>query len=447
MQPTTIEQVSHRICAWRPHNIPDAALDQAAWCVLDLLGAAMAGWEQGSARAARRFAGRFFPSGPAAVWLSRERLSAPGAAFCNAVAASALDLDDGHRAAGGHPGAALVPAAIAVAQTRHLSGRDVLAALVIGYETAVRAAAARHPSTLDTFSTGRWCGYGAAAIRCWLEDRGPEVLAHAMAISGIHAPLQSASAYSRFGHHTKEGIPWGTLSGLAAVDLAADGFAGPLDIWDHADYYRPQAILQGFGDDWVIFRTYFKAYACCRWLHAALDAWQDLIGQGLCAGDAERVDVFTFQRAVALNNLPDPGTLEQAQFSLPFCLAVLALKGPQALLPLSADLLGRPELVAFARNVRLHLDPEMESGFPARAGSRLVVRTAMRTFSREVLHPRGDPGNPFSPEDLTAKFHRLAGMRAGRTRAEAVLQTVLKLKHAGIKELSAVLQPLADDEP
>jgi 2-methylcitrate dehydratase PrpD len=446
MPSTTIELVSHRICAWRPQDVPDAALDQAAWCILDLLGAAMAGWGQGSARAARRFAGRFFPSGPAAVWFSPERLSAPGAAFCNAAAASALDLDDGHRAAGGHPGAALVPAAIAVAQTRQSSGRDVLAALAIGYETAVRAAAARHPSTLDTFSTGRWCGYGAAAIRCWLEDRGAEVLAHAMAISGIHAPLQSASAYSRFGHHTKEGIPWGTLTGLAAVDLAADGFAGPLDIWDHDDYYRPQAILQGFGDDWSIIRTYFKAYACCRWLHAALDAWQDLIGQGLCAEETQRVDVFTFQRAVDLNNLPDPGTLEQAQFSLPFCLAVLALKGPHALLPLSADLLGRPELEGFARNVHLHPDAAMESEFPACTGARLMVRTASRTFATGVLHPRGDPGNPLSSGGLLAKFHQLAGAHADRPRAEAVVQAVLQLKHAGIEELSAALQELADDE-
>jgi len=55
MQPTTIEQISHRIGAWRPEDIPDAALDQAAWCVLDLLGAAMAGWEQGSARAMTRW--------------------------------------------------------------------------------------------------------------------------------------------------------------------------------------------------------------------------------------------------------------------------------------------------------------------------------------------------------------------------------------------------------
>lgn len=442
MNATTVEQVARRIGALRPEDIPDSALDRAAWCMLDLFGAAAAGADHASTRAARRFAEGFFAAGPAGVWFARTSLSPTGAAFSNAAAASALDLDDGHRAAAGHPGAALVPTALAVGQSLGASGRDVLASLVIGYEVAVRAAAARHPGTLDTFSTGRWCGFGAAAIRCWLEGREPDILAHAMAISGMHAPLQSASAYSRCGHHTKEGIPWGTFTGLAAVDLAAHGFAGPLDIWDHPGYYRPQAITQDFGDDWAIFSTYFKSYACCRWLHAALDAWQDLVGEGLCVDDVEQVDVYTFQRAVDLDHLPDPATLEQAQFSLPFCLAAAALEGPHSLLPMSMDMLGRARLAAFARKVRLHLDPEMESAFPARAGARLAVRTARGVFSRKVLHPRGDPANPFSAEELASKFHRLAGMRAGNHRSEAVVQAVRNLKNSGLGELVSAVNAL-----
>ena len=61
------------------------------------------------------------------------------------------------------------------------------------------------------------------------------------------------------------GNPLGDLDRMAAVDLAAQGFVGPLDIWDHPDYYRGQAITDGFGEEWTILRTYFKPYACCRW--------------------------------------------------------------------------------------------------------------------------------------------------------------------------------------
>jgi 2-methylcitrate dehydratase PrpD len=443
MQPTTVQKIARWASDLRTEDIPDAALDQAAWCVLDLLGAARAGFDQSAARSARNFARGFFPGGPAGVWFTRTGLSEAGAAFCNAVAGSALDLDDGHRAAGGHPGASLVPSALAVAQSLNKSGRELLAALVIGYEVAVRAAAARNPATLDTFSTGRWCGFGAAAVRGWLEGRDPEILSQALAVSGIHAPLQSASAYSRFGHHTKEGIPWGTVTGLAAVDLAAQGFTGPLDIWDHSDYYRREVMTEGLGEEWTILKTYFKRYACCRWLHAALDAWQMLVEQGLSPDPVERVEVFTFNRAIRLNNLPDPATLEQAQFSLPFCLAAVALRGPKALLPISESLLGSSQLTAFARKVRLYHDTRLEAEFPARAGARLVVHTPNAAFSKEVLHPRGDPANPLSDEELTSKFHQLAGGRADREKGQTLVEAVMKVKHSGLGVLLAALKELA----
>ncbi|MBI5580082.1 MAG: MmgE/PrpD family protein [Deltaproteobacteria bacterium] len=440
MEPTTTRKIASLVCALRTEYIPESALDQAALCVLDLLGAAMAGFNQNSAQSARGFARGFFPGGPAGVWFSQDGMSPLGAAFCNAAAGSALDLDDGHRAAGGHPGASLVPSAIGIGQALSAGGRDVLAGIVIGYEVAVRAAAARNPVTMDTFSTGRWCGFGAGAIRCWLEGRGPEVLSQAFAISGIHAPIQSASAYSRMGHHTKEGIPWGTLTGLAAVDLSAQGFIGPLDIWDHPGYYRGDAIIEGFGQDWMILRTYFKPYACCRWLHAALDAWQAVVKEGLTPGDVERIEVYTFNRAINLNNSPDPNSLEQAQFSLPFCLAVAALEGPEALLPMSADLLGRPRLASFARKVTLHHDPAIETEFPGRAGARLTVHSLKGVFSKTVQHPRGDSANPLSAEELKAKFRSLAAMRMGCDKAEEIVNSVLGLKHSSLERLSSALK-------
>jgi 2-methylcitrate dehydratase PrpD len=445
MELTTVQKVAHRVCELRPEDIPAAAIDQAVWCVLDLLGAALAGFGQASARSVRAFARGFCPPGSSGIWFTAESLSPAGAAFCNAAAGSALDLDDGHRAAGGHPGAALIPSLLAVAQPLNAPGRDVLAALVVGYEVAVRAAAARHPATLDTFSTGRWCGFGAAAVQCWLEGRGPEILSQALAISGIHAPLQSASAYSRIGHHVKEGIPWATFTGLAAVDLAAQGFIGPLDIWDHPAYYDGRRILDGFGRDWAILGTYFKPYACCRWLHAALDAWQAIAGQGIDHREVERIEVFTFQRAVDLPNAPDPASLEQAQFSLPFCLAVAALEGPGALLPLPVDLLGQPRLASFARKVNLQLDLALEAEFPAQAGARLAVHTTKGVFSGQVDHPRGDPVHPLSVEELTSKFFILAGHLLEHEAAERILRAVLNLRHGRLDGLASVLTDLKRD--
>jgi len=157
------------------------------------------------------------------------------------------------------------------------------------------------------------------------------------------------------------------------------------------------------------------------------------------------VEIFTFNRAIKLNNRPDPNSLEQAQFSLPFCLAAAALMGPEALSPMLTDLLGRSQLADFARKVSLQHDPELEAAFPARAGARLVVHTARGAFIQEVQHPRGDPANPLSGPELTAKFFKLAGMLAGREKAQAILKATMELKHTSVGPLMAALGELDDE--
>ena len=217
---TTLFQLSHFLSQIKSEDLPDSARRMARLCILDLIAAAVAGFKTTSAEAAREFAYRFFPTGPCTVWFSSRCLSPAGAAMANSVAANALDLDDGNRAACGHPGASIIPAAMAWVESLGKQGVDFLSAVVIGYEVAVRISAARELSSLDTLSTGRWCGFGAAAAAAWLKKADEMVMANALAIAGIHSPIQSANSYSQLGHHTKEGIPWGTLTGLAALELS-----------------------------------------------------------------------------------------------------------------------------------------------------------------------------------------------------------------------------------
>ena len=166
------------------------------------------------------------------------RLSIPGAAFVNAAFASMLDLDDGHRAASGHPGAAVIPAVMATAEAHGADAERVLTAIAIGYEIGVRIAGARDVDTLHTFDSGLWCGQGAAAAAGWLRGLDPARLANAIAIAGTTAPGQTATAYTKLmGNNVKEGIPFATALGLVAVELAAAGFTGPVDFLDEEKRY------------------------------------------------------------------------------------------------------------------------------------------------------------------------------------------------------------------
>ncbi len=111
--------------------LPDVR-SMAASCVLDVLGSAAAGHAAPAVAGLREVARSAFGTGDAAVWFSGARLTAPGAVFCNSAAASALDLDDGNRSARGHPGAAVIPAALAAAAEVEASADDFVAAVVGG---------------------------------------------------------------------------------------------------------------------------------------------------------------------------------------------------------------------------------------------------------------------------------------------------------------------------
>ncbi len=405
----TTEKLAEFALAMQPRDISDSVKEAAKRCVLDLLGAAWAGHGSASARALHGMVRKNFRAGQASIWFTGIKMTASAAALANAASASALDLDDGHRGAAGHPGASIIPAAFAVAQEVGASDEEIPAALTVGYDIACRVGAARDFSRLPTLSTGRWCAYGAAAAAGRLRRLPAPVLAQALAIAGSQIPDLAASGYSRvMGNHVKEGIPWATMLGVVAVDLAMEGFTGPLDILDHPDYFNPDQILAMPAGDRAVEHVYFKPYSSCRWSHAAIDALVTILRENSLTCDAiMHVTVETFERALRLNNYPDPTSLEAAQYSIPFCLGVAAVKGPAALLPLREDSLQDPDIVNFARRVTLTRVNGLNDLFPVKTPARVIVEAPAGRIDKTVLDPLGDPANPMTQTELETKFCRL----------------------------------------
>ncbi|MCE5243439.1 MAG: MmgE/PrpD family protein [Desulfobacteraceae bacterium] len=435
------EVLADFILALRPGDVPAPAREMAKRCILDLVGAAAAGFDTPPARAMRHACTGIFSSGSSGVWFTDSRLGCAPAAAINAAAASALDIDDGQRTAGGHPGASIVPAALAAAEETGADAEELLAAIAVGYEVGIRVAAARDFAALDTCSTGRWCSYGAAAAGAFLRRLPAKKLAEALAIAGVQSPGLSASGYSAvMGNHVKEGIPWSTLTGLVALDLAELGFTGPTDILDHPSYFDRNAILANLGERYAIERVYFKPYSCCRWIHSALDALLGLmVENGIEPGQIERIRVHTFERALRLNNYSNPDSLEGAQYSIPFSLAVAALKGRGTMLPMKPDCLGQADIVALAEKVELSIDPELDRLFPARAPARLVLKTARGEWERLVRDAWGDPDNPMDVPSLEKKFRTLTdGIFRQKDQDEAI-DAVAHLETGGLERLIGLL--------
>jgi 2-methylcitrate dehydratase PrpD len=390
-------------------TISGAALDAARRTVLDTLGVAAAGATTEAGAASRRAADDIWRTGNAAVWFSKTRLAPVGAAFVNATYAAALDLDDGNRQASGHPAAAIVPAVIAVGEDVGANARQILTAVTLGYEVAVRIAAARDIRTLRTTDSGLWCGPGVAAAAGWLKGAPATTIADAIAIAAHTSTSQAATGWTRIGHTVKEGIPWATANGLQALTLAAAGHRGPLDILDDPSIYDRRRLIGGFATRWAVEQAYFKLYSCCRWAHAAIDGALILAGRRQIVPETiDGVLVETFERALSLPNQSEPQSLEAAQYSIPFCVALALVHGGSSLLPIENRHVNDPRVTALARRISIQYSPVYRDSFPATTPARVTITAGAWIETMEILLPRGEPGNPLTAGDLQEKFATLS---------------------------------------
>lgn len=422
------------IAGYPAKALPSAARQSASSCILDALTAAIAGLELSSVRCARTLARDVFASGNVPLWFCGECSGLVGAAFGNASAVAALDFDDGHRLARGHPGAAIIPASLAAAASRDVDADEILTAVALGYEIAVRIARAQNAKTIRSRQSGRWTGYGVVAAVGRLQQRCPEALADALSVVGVLAPNQEANGSSGYaeltGNDVKEGIPWSVVTGLSALQLAKQGFTGPADLLDHCSHFDRDTIVKDLTDPTEITRVYFKPYSCCRYIHPALDAFGELLVRfDLHPVDILSIDVETFEWAGRLANRLSPQSLTDIQFSLPYCVAIAAIDGLDALAPIGPAQLGRPDLVEFAQRVRLSIGSDIDARFPGETLARLKINLADgSTIQSSVVGPRGDPQRPMCWDDLCDKFYKAASRQMPSGTPEKVVASVEALK-------------------
>ena len=437
----TIETLAEFVCAFEYDRIPAKSLAHAEDLVLDAVGCAAAGFGTGGATAVRAVSPGRQGAGGSTAWYTGPGASTIGAAFANAVATQALDIDDGHRAALGHPGAAVIPAALAIAEEVGASGTEFLAAVVLGYDAAIRFAANRNMDTHLSIATGRWAAVGVAAAAGRLRKLSPEAMKHALLVAEQHAPgLLSAHLHGFGGAHVKEGIAWSVVTGLFAVDLAAAGFTGYPDTLDLPVLYDGERVGADLGGTFWIDRTYVKPYSCCRFMHSGLDAILQMIGEnGLVADDITGVHVDGFTALVNLDNKLDPPNFEASQFSVPFAIAVAAIEGKAGLAPLKPDLLGRADLVDFAGRVTMSVDSAIDRLYPAQAASRVTVEARQGTFQMYIEDPIGDPANPLGRSGIRDKFRHLAGRHLDADRIETLIGGSSFLADGGLPVLLGAL--------
>lgn len=416
---------------------PPAVRDRSALMVLDILAATVGALPGKMALSALQSSRVLYPGDEATVWFRGDRLTRIGAVFANASAASALDIDDGHRGAAGHAGAAVVPAALAVAEVVGASGPELLDAIALGYDIALRVAASRRIEHITHYNCGTWGTYGAAAAAGRLLRLSDTEMMQALSIAGVEAPVMLPSRTStRMGSTVKEGLAWAAVVGLAAVERARAGGTGPEDLLDRPSVYDMEFMTGELGHRWEVTKTYLKPYACCRYIHAAIDAITALRKPGR---PIKSLTVEIFPTGLNLGNQIAPHSLEGAQYSYPFSCALAALRGPEALRPVDPASLEDPEVLELSARVNLRAVEEFASDFPDRTPARVTLDQGDGPQVMTVMYPLGDVANPMSVAQVAEKFHTLAQGRVDKARADAVIAAALGLETQGLAPLLSAL--------
>ncbi|WP_439577731.1 MmgE/PrpD family protein [Elioraea sp.] len=450
--------VTNELAAWcagiRPASLPEPVLRRAAALTLDLVGNMVRARHDAESTPALIAAVRALGlcGGEATVFGDAMRYTPAGAALLNGVLGHSLDFDDTHAAGSLHPGAPVIPAALAAAELTGATGADTLAAIVAGYEVTCRLALALPAG--DHYDRGfhptATCGaFGAAAAAGRVFGLEANAIADAFGIA-----LSQAAGSLQFlanGAWTKRfQVGWSALSGLAAAMLAREGFRGAAEAIEgqhgflraYAPSPTPERVLDRLGEVFETMRTAVKPYPSCRYGHAAIDAAIALRAEhGLAAEAISSVTVGLPAKGMLLIGAPheqkiEPRNVVDGQFSGPFVVAAALATGAMGWD--SYRLLDDPEVRALARKVRCAHDPDIEAEFPANMSGKVTVTTTRGTVSRKVVVPKGEPDNFLTDQELAAKFHGLVDRVMGHERAAALAEALLGL--AAARDVSGLMR-------
>jgi len=440
-------------------DLPGDVVDHASICVLDALGCGLFASSLPWCRIVNELAAEQSAGGRSTVWGTELRMATAGAALANGTSAHGFELDDIHPG-GMHPGPLAVSAALALAEERGASGREIVTAVVAGYEVGCRIAMAllKDHARAGFHAQGTVGCYVAVAAAGRMLGLSAEQMRHAFAIVGSMGAGLLAAQEGGMTKRVHSGRA--AQSGVLAALLAEKGFTGIPDVLENrfGGFLKAMGgppdgmgdLTQDLGVGWETRRVGFKIYPSCGGTHSALHAARELKRRhAFDPDDVVSVTVHGSSHAVMKVGTPYvPNGVASAQMSLAFTMALMLRFGEVSVGQLTEEGIVAPESLALAARVTMFADPSIDEGGPsARHASRVSIELADgSTIEQSVDHRPGSERMPVTADDVIGKFRGLAGSTLPPSQVEELERAVLGL--AGLDDVAALTtllrRPLPD---
>jgi 2-methylcitrate dehydratase PrpD len=405
----------------RYDDLPPHVVQRAKDCITDTVAVITQGSTLPWSRIVIRYAQRTGSGGRSSILgADGPNVQAPAAALANGALAHAFESDNLTRpGAGVHPGGTLLPPALAVAQELGSSGRDLITAVIAGFEVMYRIGrATKHSNERHGFHAPGTTGpFGAAVAAGKLMRLDADAMTNALGIAGSLAGGLMEFARSGTGAMVKRlHLGRASESGVLAASLAADGFTGPQSVlegeagflkvfcteWDIADLTR------GLGSEFATMNLCLKRFPVHMTAQTAVQAILELRAEhGFSGAQVDRITVAGNERMATVNNIPHPTDIMMAQYSIPFCVALALFRDPRDPASFDESALADADIRAMCQRTSVTVaDPP-----PSIAGASNVTVWLKdgRRIAREVEEFDGTPARPLTHDALRDKFTTLMG--------------------------------------
>ncbi len=415
----------------RVEDLPSAVQHEAQRSLLNFFATALGGCRDVAVDHALSVVSPFAGAGQASLIGRVERLDALNAAFLNAISANVFDFDDTHPGTVIHPSAPVAPALFALAETRRVTGRELLHAFALGVEVECRIGNAVSPGHYARgWHITSTCGvFGSAVATAKCLGLNSEQMLWALGnasaqAGGLIETLGTMAKSLSVGNAARNGIvaAFAAQAGLTGPEMPLEGPRGFAQVFGtNPDFSR---ITDGLGVHWEAKRNTYKPYPCGIVLHAVLDACLALRSEfKLDADSIESIVVRGHPLLGQRTNRPHVTTGREAQVSAQHSVAVAVLTGAAGLEQYSDAAVRDPAVVALRKKVRVQDDATMT----IEAAEVLITLHNGQVLRQLVEQARGGEKHPLSDADLEAKLRDLTAFGRSGCDPAALIEAVWSL--------------------
>jgi len=422
--------------------LPETVVQTAKRLLLDSIGCALAAVRLKDIQASYKYLQQLGGKKQAGMIWYGDKTNLPNAALFNSLLIRAMDYNDVYwKQDPCHP-SDLIPAALAPAEYRGVTGKELITAIVIAYELEMRLCLAANPGIREIgWHHASLTQFVSPLIAGRLLGLSEDQMVSAVGIAGSSHFTLGGVVASHLTNMKNAADPLAAEAGVNAAMLAAAGYSGPPEVFEGKEGlfqvlsnvgWNRNAFVDRLGEEFLITQCGFKAFPTEALTHQPITATLELMLENkITSRDVKQVVVETTKRGVDI--LSDEGkyhpkTKETADHSLPYCIAVAVAKGNVLPSDFEEKALQDESVLELIPRIKVIANPEIDSIFPKVKRTIIAITTADgRTFKRQEDFAKGQPERPLSEHELIAKFHANAQQALSKRQQEKLIQATLTI--------------------